>query len=418
MSDRLLPGQQLNVNDKLISNNGRVQLIMQADGNVVLYRTDDGLALWASNTWGQPVTHAIMQQDGNFVAYDNAGHAHWSSNTWNNPGAWLVLQDDGNLVIYSLSNAPLWATNTVQNWPAPSDRLLPGQQLNVNEKIVSASGRVELIMQADGNVVLYRTDNNTALWASATSGKPVTHAIMQNDGNFVAYDAGGHAYWDSGTWNNPGAWLVAQNDGNLVVYSSLNAPLWASNTVQNWSIKTITPQNVNLGNGHYMVSDAELDPSANNVVVNVHLTNTNKIFGFTGAAKVLFYGSDGKRLGSDQRDYGVNPAPLIGATHRDDTWTTQAPPGTEAFALSQYWDPHNRINIDLGPLSQAIDNFFTDAATFLAKSFDPNEWCNQNPGNCGNLVFVAFVIGATALCLSGVLGPCDLVISVIAAPAA
>jgi hypothetical protein len=87
MSDRLLPGQQLNVNDKLISNNGRVTLVMQADGNVVLYRTDDSAALWASNTWGKPVTHAIMQQDGNFVAYDSSGHPYWSSGTWGRPGA-------------------------------------------------------------------------------------------------------------------------------------------------------------------------------------------------------------------------------------------------------------------------------------------------------------------------------------------
>jgi hypothetical protein len=296
-----------------------------------------------------------------------------------------------------------------------NDRLLPGQQLNVNEKLASANGRVTLVMQEDGNVVLYRTDNSAALWASNTWGKPVTVAIMQGDGNFVAYDASGKPYWASNTWGNPGAWLMLQDDGNLVVYSSLNKSLWATNTVQEWSIKTIPPQVVDLGNGHYIVSDVEFDPSSNNVVCNVHLTNTNKIFGFTGAAKVLFYGADGKLLGSAQQSYGVNPAPLIGATHRNENFSTQAPLGTEGFALSQYWDPHNRINVDLGPLSQAIDGFFAEVGIFLASGFNAaNEWCKQNPNDCQDIMFAIFVIAGTALCLAS--SDCEVVISVISSP--
>ena len=77
MSDRLIPGQQLNPNDKLLSANGRYELIMQTDGNLVLYPQPSGSAVWASNTWNTPVTHAIMQTDGNLVCYDPAGKAHW-----------------------------------------------------------------------------------------------------------------------------------------------------------------------------------------------------------------------------------------------------------------------------------------------------------------------------------------------------
>src|SRR5215472_581328 len=98
MTNLLLPGQQLSINDRLMPPTGRTALIMQGDGNLVLYRTDNGKAMWSSSTSGQPVTYAIMQADGNFVCYDADGHAHWATGTNGNPGAYVIVQDDGNLV--------------------------------------------------------------------------------------------------------------------------------------------------------------------------------------------------------------------------------------------------------------------------------------------------------------------------------
>ena len=77
--DKLQHDEQLNVNDQLVSGNGRVKLVLQDDGNLVLYRTDDGRALWASNTAGRPAASASMQSDGNFVVYGQDGLAHWAS---------------------------------------------------------------------------------------------------------------------------------------------------------------------------------------------------------------------------------------------------------------------------------------------------------------------------------------------------
>ncbi len=114
--DKLNALQHLAVNDQLVSQNGKVRLVMQADGNLVLYRTDNGQALWASNTWRKPVVTANMQSDGNVVCYDAAGHPYWSSGTWGHPGSSVTLQNDGNLVVYSPTGAPLWASNTMTNW--------------------------------------------------------------------------------------------------------------------------------------------------------------------------------------------------------------------------------------------------------------------------------------------------------------
>jgi hypothetical protein len=109
MSDRLNPNEILGINGSITSQNGQFILIMQGDGNLVLYRA--GTARWATDTTGQTVSQAIMQGDGNFVIYGPAG-AIWDSGTVGNPGAWLILQDDGNLVIYGPAGNALWDTGT------------------------------------------------------------------------------------------------------------------------------------------------------------------------------------------------------------------------------------------------------------------------------------------------------------------
>ena len=74
----LVAGTELKGGSWLKSANGRYQLAMQADGNLVLYGE------------GQPL---------------------WASNTANHPGAFLTMQGDGNLVIYK-GNRPIWSSGT------------------------------------------------------------------------------------------------------------------------------------------------------------------------------------------------------------------------------------------------------------------------------------------------------------------
>jgi hypothetical protein len=120
VADTLNQNQQLTTGQRLSSNNGRVELIMQGDGNLVIYRRVFGHPLWASNTNGRPATHAIMQTDGNFVVYAANNMPFWATGTDGHPGSRVVLQDDGNLVVYNPANQPLWASNTVQNWSSPT----------------------------------------------------------------------------------------------------------------------------------------------------------------------------------------------------------------------------------------------------------------------------------------------------------
>lgn len=54
--------------------------ILQEDGNFVLYK--EGKALWATGTNGKNGVNLIMQTDGNVVLYDPKGKAIWASDSF------------------------------------------------------------------------------------------------------------------------------------------------------------------------------------------------------------------------------------------------------------------------------------------------------------------------------------------------
>jgi hypothetical protein len=99
-------------NDHIVSPDGRYELRMQSDGNMVLYYrlSSPYHALWQSNTHGSGADGAIMQSDGNLVIY-RSGAPLWHSNTHGHPNATLVMQTDGNAVIYH-NGVALWSTGT------------------------------------------------------------------------------------------------------------------------------------------------------------------------------------------------------------------------------------------------------------------------------------------------------------------
>jgi hypothetical protein len=114
-----------------------------------------------------------------------------------------------------------------------------GDQLHIGQAIFSGSEDYYLILQEDGNLVLY--DNRglmsssgivRALWHSRTYGRAVERAIMQEDGNFVLYGFNGEPIWHSRTHGHSGAEIAVQNDGNVVIYNQSGQPIWASNTSQ------------------------------------------------------------------------------------------------------------------------------------------------------------------------------------------
>ncbi|MFI9270454.1 glycoside hydrolase domain-containing protein [Kitasatospora sp. NPDC052896] len=239
-ANNLAPGQRLDAGQSVSSST--MTVTMQADGNLVAYAAvgDSAAdpAMWSTGTQGNPGAHVLMQWDGNLVVYRPDGTPIWSSATYR-PGSFATVQADGNFVVYAPGGGPtrggaLWDSGTYQVWP-----VLPGGTvLGPGEWTEGALTR--LMMQADGNLVMYRRRDGAVLWASDTEENPGAYAIQQGDGNFVVYQAGGGpnnggALWASGTWGHPGAYAVMQDDGNLVVYRAGGGPsnggaLWESDT--------------------------------------------------------------------------------------------------------------------------------------------------------------------------------------------
>ena len=179
-----------------------------------------------------------FQLDGDLVVYDNtAGKSLWSSHTKGSQADHLVMQDDGNLVLYTIDQSPVWSSMTN-----------------------STHGDYFLLMQDDGNLVISRgipySGNSVPIWATNTGPAPglvnpealiATGRLLigqelisvnnrynfkfQLDGDLVVYDnIAGKSLWSSHTKGSQANYLVMQSNGNLVLSTTAGFPVWASNT--------------------------------------------------------------------------------------------------------------------------------------------------------------------------------------------
>ncbi len=127
MADVMKGGDHLRAGERLTAPNGKSFIIMQADGNLVVYEVFDGreIPVWASNTPGSGGQIAALQTDGNFVVYRADNRPVWASNTFTREEIHLRMQDDGNAVIYTAAGRPIWASNTMRHFrklPFGTDR--------------------------------------------------------------------------------------------------------------------------------------------------------------------------------------------------------------------------------------------------------------------------------------------------------
>lgn len=195
------------------------------------YVTEEGLFKFASPNWWQA---GNFDENGLpiYVSYDDSG------------GYTRVAED------YSPSIGSPPASAVLTSGQYLSQSVVSGAGTRVGSQI-SCNGTT-LVMQADGNLVMYAGATTWGryfpaasgpIWNSGTWGNSGAYAVMQADGNLVIYKglwASKVAIWNSGTYMYPGSQLRLQNDRNLAIYYPVLGTgfnkVWDTKTTINTSI--------------------------------------------------------------------------------------------------------------------------------------------------------------------------------------
>ena len=173
----LVAGQFLPSGKCIVSPHGQYFLLMNTDGNLFIYDWARGTGTWGPGTQGHPGAYALFQTDGNLVVYDvNGTTALWSSGTSGTNAERMNLEDDGRIIIWKSA----WNSGTSNGQFNGKTYTHPGcdvgigtgttGQLWTGQCFVSPNGRFELLMQADGNMVIYdrSVTPNASIWSAGT----------------------------------------------------------------------------------------------------------------------------------------------------------------------------------------------------------------------------------------------------------
>ena len=280
----LQPGQSIT------SPNGLFQLVMQTDGNLVVYLVAQGDPLWSTGTSGNPGAVAAMQNDGNLVVYTESGSALWASGT-SAPNATLTLQGDGNLVIYGSNSAgqyPVWASHTdnVRGYELTSGQLLqPGQYLVSQNRqyVLKMSSQGNLSISSIGQYVCPMWSVPAVVTSTSQAFPPQSGAYLQltSSGDLALWHPGqssGASMWDAGT--SGGETAVLQNDGNLIVSSATGTALWSSGTSSN--------RGSYLCSGSFLSAGQQIEAWNNADTSNVFLDSSSSLSMQTDCNLVLY----------------------------------------------------------------------------------------------------------------------------------
>jgi hypothetical protein len=151
-----------------------------------------------------------------------SGACGWDMPAWQTLGAvrYIVTPDDPpegaalarwNIVDKSAPVAVTSGTTLEQN-----------QYMPVGGTLATPGNTARLVMQPDGNRVLYRNSDGLVLWASDTDRSGAVRAYMQYDGNLVLQRADNFVVRATGTDGRPGATFKATANGVYIDAYGMN----------------------------------------------------------------------------------------------------------------------------------------------------------------------------------------------------
>jgi serine/threonine-protein kinase len=138
-------------------------------------------------------------------------------------------------VAVALTQQAATVTRSPSKTPIPKNVLVATGTLPAGGQLLSGNKLYRFEIHADGELVLYDNYSNKTMWSSKSKGDP-NALVMQDDGNLVLYAKNGSVIWASDKTGKTGDYfLTLQDDGNLVVYqgrpdSANITPIWATNT--------------------------------------------------------------------------------------------------------------------------------------------------------------------------------------------
>ncbi|MEU1306328.1 DUF4241 domain-containing protein [Streptomyces shenzhenensis] len=117
----LLPGVALRLG-ALSSSSGAFLLVNQEDGDVVIYRAQDGATVWRTGTLLEDEliglsNRLVLQDNGNLVVFAPTGVQVWSSGTQGRDVQRAVLGDDGRLGLVDADGSEVWSSDLL--YPKP-----------------------------------------------------------------------------------------------------------------------------------------------------------------------------------------------------------------------------------------------------------------------------------------------------------
>ncbi|KAJ8769553.1 hypothetical protein K2173_005156 [Erythroxylum novogranatense] len=231
LSGEVSPGSSLSTSfkpDSWLSPSGRFAFGFYQQDNgfaigIWLVGKLENIVVWTANR-DDPVLPAnssvILTQDGKFVIRTEGLEKQIGTDKFS--ASYASMLDTGNFVLYSKDGHVIWET-----FRNPTDTILGGQHLLSGDRLVSSSsetkhstGRFLLVMQGDGNLVLY----------------PLNSPYAPDD-----------AYWSTQTWKEKGLFLRLSITGCLqlinatdsnIIQSITGCSMMANNTIYRATLET------------------------------------------------------------------------------------------------------------------------------------------------------------------------------------